>query len=255
MLKRALMLGLLGLIALSSGCGNLKEAAEQAHSQIEGQFGYRERIALPPGATARVTLSDVSRVDVAAPVLAEQKFSLDGRSVPVSYQLAVPAEKLREQGRYAVRATIYDAAGQMLWTTDRSHLIDPLLARQQMEMIRLVRVQSTKPAAELLGQWRVEVIAGQPVIDRSRAALQFHADGRVTGSTGCNLLNAAYTQRGERLRIKPAAVTMRACIPALGDQEYRFLKFFEQIQRYRIDQQGRLILLTAEGDRLIATRP
>ena len=46
---------------------------------VTGTVDYRERMALPPDAVVEVRLSDVSRQDVAAPVIAETTVLPEGR--------------------------------------------------------------------------------------------------------------------------------------------------------------------------------
>lgn len=62
-------------------------------------------------------------------------------------------------------------------------------------------------------------------------ALTFDADGRVSGSTGCNSFSGAYTARGDALSFSPLATTRRACTnEILGRQETVFL---QQLARVR----------------------
>src|SRR3546814_13421730 len=46
---------------------------------VRGSLTYRERIALPPGSVAEVTLQDVSRADAPSTILARQTIPLEGR--------------------------------------------------------------------------------------------------------------------------------------------------------------------------------
>ena len=76
------------------------------------------------------------------------------------------------------------------------------------------------PATLLQGrEWVVEDINGKGIIDRSRATLNFGADGRVSGRSSCNNYTAQYTLTGEGLTVSKAAGTMMACEPALMQQE------------------------------------
>lgn len=112
---------------------------------IKGSLTYRERIALPPGSTATVTLSDTSIADAAAPVLASADIELKDRQVPVSFELTVPADKLAPNRQYAVRGTISAPEGEPLWTTDTAHTIDVGEASIDLGTLMLVRV---RPAGE-----------------------------------------------------------------------------------------------------------
>ena len=73
---------------------------------LTGTVAYRERMALPPGATITVTLSDVSRMDAAATVIAETTVDPAGRQVPIPFELRYDPGKIQPSGTYSVRATI-----------------------------------------------------------------------------------------------------------------------------------------------------
>ena len=60
-------------------------------SKVTGTVSYRERIALPPAATIRVQLVDVSRADAPADVLGEQLIEAAGRLLYISAQRCTPA--------------------------------------------------------------------------------------------------------------------------------------------------------------------
>ena len=107
----------------------------------------------------------------------------------------------------------------------------------------------------LLGQeWVIEDIAGGGVIDNTHASLQFFADGRIAGSATCNRILGSYKTEAAKLRIAPAGTTMRACPPALMDQERNLLDLLPAIASYRIDKTGALVLSTADGKTILARR-
>lgn len=63
------------------------DSTEDAASVVSGTVTYRERIAMPRGATITVTLEDTSPADVRAKLIGEQLISEPG-NVPVSYDQA-----------------------------------------------------------------------------------------------------------------------------------------------------------------------
>jgi len=113
------------------------------------------------------------------------------------------------------------------------------------------------PAALLQGgDWVVEEIARGGIIDRSRVTLLFGADGRVSGRASCNSYTGAYELTGEGLRIGKAATTTMACAPPLMEQERRFLEALAAVRGFEIAPDGALVLVSADGQRIIAaTRP
>lgn len=93
---------------------------------MTGSVLYRERIALPADAVVRVTLADVSLIDLPERVIAEQEIRSEGRQVPIPFVLEAPAGSIDEARSYAVRAQILDASGQLLWASAERH---PVLTR------------------------------------------------------------------------------------------------------------------------------
>ncbi len=87
-----------------------------ASAVLNGTVTYRERMALPEGAVVRVRIEDVSRADAPATVIAEEDIR-PVTQVPVPFSLAYDPARIDVTHRYAVRAEIRDAAGQLLWTT------------------------------------------------------------------------------------------------------------------------------------------
>ena len=112
-----------------------------------------------------------------------------------------------------------------------------------------------EPATLLQGrEWVVEDIAGKGIVDRSRATLNFGADGRVSGRASCNNYTAQYTLTGEGLSISKAAGTMMACAPALMRQEELFLDVLRNVRRFEISPDGALVLHTDDRRTILARR-
>ncbi len=99
-----------------------------------------------------------------------------------------------------------------------------------------------EPAALLAGEWIVEDIGGAGVIDNARATLDFGADGRLSGEGSCNPYTASYTLTGESLDFSPAASGRRACAEAIMEQERRFFAALDSVARFRIADDGALLL-------------
>jgi heat shock protein HslJ/uncharacterized lipoprotein YbaY len=97
-------LALLAALAMLAGCTAPGGKAGDAVS-IKGELSYRARIALPPDSRVVVALKDVSRPD--GPVVAETRFDLGGRQVPIPFELAVDRAKLDDGRRYALRGAIF----------------------------------------------------------------------------------------------------------------------------------------------------
>ncbi len=105
---------------------------------LTGTATYLQRIALPPEAKLTVRISDVSRMDAAAPVIAETTIMTAGKQVPLAFSLSYDPAKVDPRGRYAVSARIEDGAGALIWITDTHNPLPP--AGQTIDL-RLVQVR------------------------------------------------------------------------------------------------------------------
>ncbi|NJL83635.1 MAG: META domain-containing protein [Chloroflexaceae bacterium] len=93
-------------------------------------------------------------------------------------------------------------------------------------------------------EWVVEDINGKGIIDRSRVTLNFLEENRLVGMASCNNYITTYSLTGEGLTISQAAATLKACTPALMNQEQLFLEVLKNIQQFEISADGTLILQT-----------
>ena len=85
------------------------------------------------------------------------------------------------------------------------------------------------------------------VLNDTQLTIAFAADGRVTGSAGCNNFMGTYSVSGSSLTFGPAATTRKMCAqPGVMEQEQQFLKALESVATIR--QEGeRAELRTADG--------
>ena len=87
-------------------------------------------------------------------------------------------------------------------------------------------------------RWRGDV----PGVDEGSTPWLEFVEGRVSGYTGCNMLNGAWRVENGEVRIGQVATTKRGCVGPAGDVERRVLGSFAGHLR-------------KEGNRLIATGP
>ncbi|WP_128001499.1 META domain-containing protein [Piscinibacter defluvii] len=112
------------------------------------------------------------------------------------------------------------------------------------------------PGRPVDGEWVIAQARSEPLVDKRFARLVFEAGGRLSGHTGCNTLNAAYTLEGDRLKIGPVATTRRLCPELQREQEDRVLTALELAATARVRPDGILELRDAEGRGVLrATRP
>ncbi|MES1928107.1 hypothetical protein SADO_02590 [Salinisphaera dokdonensis CL-ES53] len=251
---------LLSSIVLAGCAANSQRpsAAAGDATTVKGQIAYRERIALVPGSHARVRVEDVAIADRKAPVIASQTLDLAERGVPAAFELVIPRDKLAPHGRYSLRAMIIGPDGRLLWTTDTHHPVHSDRRVNDLGLLMLKRVHSDsrdREAADrpLTGvEWVVEDIANAGIIDFSRVTLNFDTDGRLYGRASCNQYSGTYELEGDQLSVGRTTVTMKACAPALNNQERRFLDVLEDARGFEIDGTEKLIIHTAAGSTLEA---
>lgn len=105
-----------------SGSGSSSNAVPPENAttaSVTGTITYLQRIALPPNARVEVKLQDVSRQDAPAQTLATQIIPLEGRQVPIPFELVYSPEQIDASHTYAVQARIL--VDDQLWfiTTSR----------------------------------------------------------------------------------------------------------------------------------------
>lgn len=113
----------------------------------------------------------------------------------------------------------------------------------------------TTQAVELVGtNWKVATVAGVEPVSGTTAFVQFGADGRLSGSDGCNNFSTSYTVDGDMLEVDPAMVaTKMACEPAVMEQADAITALLLASTRYSITgdvlslQQGETVGLTMQA--------
>jgi len=84
----------------------------------------------------------------------------------------------------------------------------------------------------------------------------FDADGRVSGSAGCNRYHGSYELDGDTIRLSPMAATRRMCAEPAGimDDEQGFLAAMASVDHYNIHDRL-LTFYNSEGTRQLVFRP
>ncbi|MBN8509910.1 MAG: META domain-containing protein [Burkholderiales bacterium] len=132
--------------------------------------------------------------------------------------------------------TLLDAAGQPL-------------ARLQEQPNRIAGSSWQVSSVNNGRQAVVGVIAG------TRLTMVFGADGRLSGSAGCNTYGASYTADGSAIRVGPPAATRKACAEPEGvmAQEAAFLAALQTAATQRLEGDW-LELRTAGGALAVSAR-
>jgi uncharacterized lipoprotein YbaY/uncharacterized lipoprotein NlpE involved in copper resistance/heat shock protein HslJ len=91
--------------------------AAPGEGMVTGTAVYGESINLPPGAVFEATLEDISRMDVAADIIATNRIQ-DAGNPPYRFALPFDPARIVPSRRYAVRARV-TLAGRLLFTSDQ----------------------------------------------------------------------------------------------------------------------------------------
>lgn len=119
-------LNTLGLaIRVGVRADGLPDAPSATHLPCRAAFALPAKACRRPDCRSTATrnwravrISDVSRMDVAAPVIAEIEIATEGRQVPLAFALNYNAARIDPRGRYAVSARITEGGGRLIWITD-----------------------------------------------------------------------------------------------------------------------------------------
>ena len=97
--------------------------------------------------------------------------------------------------------------------------------------------------------WKLVRLGETPVqaADKQREPHLIFAESepRVSGNGGCNRMSGSFELDADKLRLGPMAGTKMACLDSM-EQERRFLRSIEQVERYRISG-SQLEMLDAAG--------
>lgn len=109
------------------------------------------------------------------------------------------------------------------------------------------------PLELLVGrEWTVSSLDGTR-IEAPLPTLQFSADGRASGFSGCNRWMAGAALTGEGLRFERPAGTMTACAEAAMAVERAFLTALAKVTRHDFDGDGGLVLFAGDTAMITAS--
>jgi putative lipoprotein len=234
--------GFVGAVAAAFGQAVPTFAAGRT---LRGRVLYRERINLPPEALLEVRLVDVSLADAPTRSLAVTQVKTRHR-MPIPYRLYFDDAKIQRGHNYALQARI-TVGGKLWFMTTSPHGAFTGGADEneiQVEFVRSARSGSLAPA----GRWRAETIRRRGVAPGLGAIIEIAADGKVTGSGGCNRITSEASVAGPYMSFGPIVSTKMACPPDIMDQESNFLSALADTRLWRIDEtRDKLILVDAHG--------
>ncbi|WP_144210869.1 META domain-containing protein [Shewanella donghaensis] len=114
--------------------------------------------------------------------------------------------------------------------------------------------QSTTQQAEeinLIGDWHIETVLSNAVIDHSPAQMNFAEDGKLTGNNSCNQFFGDYSQQQNQLSLSSAGATRMACVDVLMQQEQSIMKAMPLVVKMTQSKSGKLLLKSEDGATLL----
>jgi heat shock protein HslJ len=86
-------------------------------------------------------------------------------------------------------------------------------------------------------------------IEGRKSTLEF-AEGRLSGSSGCNSFSGTYEVKGEMISTGPIAMTLMACAEiGVMEQEQLFLAYLQDVKTFKFSD-GQLEIIRSNGKAL-----
>jgi putative lipoprotein len=85
------------------------------------------------------------------------------------------------------------------------------------------------------------------VLPQAPITARFGGDGAISGSAGCNDYSGTHVAGGDELSIGPLAVTRKACLQPVNQQEQTYLDAFQAARTFTISTDGRLRVTYPDG--------
>lgn len=213
-----------------SQCKETLITDKNTESFVTGNILYREKVALPKGSIIEIKLVDISRQDVSAITISEEKIVTNGEQIPFNFKLPFNPEKINPRHTYAVQAKIF-IDNQLSFINTESYLV---ITRDNPINIDLLLTKVTSNQNELssfIGEWLLEDLAGGGVMDYLQTKVTLTEDGKIFGNAGCNNYTGTYQINGNNIKISSLASTRKMCTPAVMNQETNFLQVLESINK------------------------
>lgn len=239
MLNRLLTL-LLSLMLFASAAG-------AQDLTLTGEVFYRERMALPPGATLHVGLVSLPG---GRPIVGAGASIPAGGQVPLKFSLGIRSDVAKSGGRFGLVAEIQQGATVIFRNADAVP-VDLAAPAPVSILVSRVHIEPGPPEPQIDQQllnttWNVTSIGGSPVLAGQPLTLAIAPDLRADGHSGCNSYFAQATLEGRKLQFAHPAATLKACQPDLMAQEAAFFAALMAVQGYEISEDSLRLLDAAD---------
>lgn len=231
-------------------------AASADDLSLTGEVFYRERMALPPGATLHVGLVSMPNGN---PVVGAAAAIPAGGKVPLQFSLAIRSDIVKSGGSFGLVAEIRQG-GMPLFRNAVAVPVDLLAPAPVSILVTRVHVDPAPPEPQIDQAlidttWTVTSIGGSPISGDKPLTLNIAADLRADGHAGCNNYFTQATIDGKKLQFAPPAATLMACMPDLMAQESAFFAALIAVSSYELSKDSLRLLDAAEVPLIGLVRP
>lgn len=222
--------------------------------RIVGSLTYSQRVALPVNAVALMGIYEYGLAYAVTDPVSEMEFDLNGRQVPIPFEITVPALSSLRSDTIEIIAGISDGQGNLLWMSEPDQTVPVKAGLTEFGTMKLVPAAAdVVTVADLADhEWMAAVISGEPVANGTQVTLGFSGDGQISGHAPCNAYTGSYTLEDGQLSVGPLALTRKACPPSVMTQEQAFISVLQAASLARINEEGVLVLEDGEGGSIVA---
>ncbi|MBQ4856565.1 META domain-containing protein [Pseudoalteromonas sp. MMG007] len=232
----------LSILALSAftltGCDQQTthtEKAEQAESvsSLTTLVTYKDRSMLRPDSQLIVTLSDVSKMDVKADIIAQEVIDIT-QAPPFTVEMVYDADKINDQDSYNLTARIINK-DNVLYKSDAQYNPFKSTLSGVPHEIEVVRVKVQKPNVTLANTyWKAVTVNAKAVSVKTKEPfIKFDKDNRVNGFLGCNNFSGSYNTKQQSISFSQLASTKKMCSENM-DQEAAMSDVLSKAKKWEI---------------------
>ncbi len=214
---------------------------------LTGDVFYRERIALPPGASLHVGLVSLPG---GQPVVGARAAIPPSGQVPLQFALDIRSVVAKSGGSFGLVAEIR-VSGAAMWRNAVAVPVDLSAPTPVSILVTRIPYEPTPPEPQidqtlLNTTWNVTSIGGSPILGDTALTLTIAPDLRADGHAGCNSYFTQATMDGTALQFAQPASTRMACQPTLMAQESAFFAALVAVASYEISEDSLRLLVAAE---------
>ncbi len=221
---------------------------------LSGEVTYRERIALPPGATLSVGLVDLAAP--ATPRIAAKAALASPGEVPLNFNLNFDDTVLVDGASYGIVAEIAGEDGAVWFRNPEPYAVDPRAPAGPILIVVTFtgQTEASTPVAPVTPAilditWIADTIGGNPVAPNIQSSLSIAADMRAGGRGGCNSWFAQAELGEGTLVFSAVAATRMACVSeAATAQETAWFAALAATRTYRLDGDNLVLIDEARSE-------